>query len=852
MPDDLGDAVKRASSKKLRDGLTAAAGRQAAATRGDGVTFTGWKGAWQPGTTYQRGNVVSHEGSSWRAVADHQGSEPPSQMWQYVAKKGTDGKRGADGIGAQGPQGIQGPPGPGSDLEIEDEGVNQGIASTLDFTGAGVTASVVAGQATINVPGGGSGVEVEDEGVVQGTATTLDFAGAGVTASMTGPNEALITIAGGAPGTEYPEDSPMQDGDLGNFVLGVRNDTDAVTTDADGDFSQFSVDSAGRIKVGNFPADYPDAAALAELGNILAAILAGIGVTVANFPAVQPVSDNGGSLTVDGTVAVSNFPATQPVSGTVSVTEPVSVDDNGGSLTVDATDLDIRDLTFTSDKVDVSGSQVNIGAFDPGLPGNVALQGTPANGLEVDVTRSALPTGAATAANQQTDALTDAELRAADVDVNVTNASIPVTLSEPISVDDNGGSLTVDGTVAVSNFPATQPVSGTVEITNDAGNPIPVSGTVAATLSEPISVDDNGGSLTVDNPVISVVGGGAEATAQRVTIANDSTGVLSVDDNGGSLTVDASNLDIRDLTFAADKVDVSGSDVDVTSMPLSAETVLQNAATATGNGTAMAVSGYATVVLEVTGTFSATVVFEGSRDGGTTYYPLYGQSDLAVVDRLSSAGLIFINVAGLTHIRARIDFYASGSVTVKAIATPQTYSPTNITALLLPGANSIGDVGVLSLPSIPAGSNNIGDVDVASAIPAGTNVIGGTTSVVGEVMDESGNTLTAKVAHLDMTTATTTDIVAAVASKKIRVLAFRVYINEATNTTISFLEGAGATRVPGSPKMVYVTVDTRGNFPFGATAPPGAFEFETTAGNALKVNQTGATDITVTVTYIEV
>jgi hypothetical protein len=33
-------------------------------------------------------------------------------------------------------------------------------------------------------------------------------------------------------------------------------------------------------------------------------------------------------------------------------------------------------------------------------------------------------------------------------------------------------------------------------------------------------------------------GGGAEANALRVTVANDSTGVLSVDDNGGSLTVD--------------------------------------------------------------------------------------------------------------------------------------------------------------------------------------------------------------------------------------------------------------------------------------------------------------------------
>tara|TARA_R110000772_G_C13310120_1_gene439939 strand:+ start:22069 stop:23541 length:1473 start_codon:yes stop_codon:yes gene_type:complete len=39
--------------------------------------------------------------------------------------------------------------------------------------------------------------------------------------------------------------------------------------------------------------------------------------------------------------------------------------------------------------------------------------------------------------------------------IDITGA---VTIQEPLSVDDNGGSLTVDGTVAVSNFPATQTV----------------------------------------------------------------------------------------------------------------------------------------------------------------------------------------------------------------------------------------------------------------------------------------------------------------------------------------------------------------------------------------------------------
>ncbi len=44
-------------------------------------------------------------------------------------------------------------------------------------------------------------------------------------------------------------------------------------------------------------------------------------------------------------------------------------------------------------------------------------------------------------------------------------------------------------------------------------------------------------------------------------------------------------------------------------------------------------------------------------------------------------------------------------------------------ASLPAGTNNIGDVDVLSLPALPAGTNNIGDVDVLS-IAAGTNTIG--------------------------------------------------------------------------------------------------------------------------------
>lgn len=57
----------------------------------------------------------------------------------------------------------------------------------------------------------------------------------------------------------------------------------------------------------------------------------------------------------------------------------------------------------------------------------------------------------------------------------------------------------------------------------------------------------------------------------------------------------------------------------------------------------------------------------------------------------------------------------------------------NVDVVTLPslpaGTNNIGDVDVLTLPALPAGTNNIGDVDIASALPAGANTIGAVTPI---------------------------------------------------------------------------------------------------------------------------
>lgn len=116
------------------------------------------------------------------------------------------------------------------------------------------------------------------------------------------------------------------------------------------------------------------------------------------------------------------------------------------------------------------------------------------------------------------------------------------------------------------------------------GIALPASGGAVAggTNTNPVQVGDAGGSLTVDGTVsanlnagtnnigdvdiASPLGAGTEAAAVRVTVATDSTGVLSVDDNGGSLTVDGTvtanagtgTFNVQVAAETANKIEVQG------------------------------------------------------------------------------------------------------------------------------------------------------------------------------------------------------------------------------------------------------------------------------------------------------
>lgn len=72
------------------------------------------------------------------------------------------------------------------------------------------------------------------------------------------------------------------------------------------------------------------------------------------------------------------------------------------------------------------------------------------------------------------------------------------------------------------------------------------------------------------------------------------------------------------------------------------------------------------------------------------------------------------DIGGVKHQRVKVGWGADGSYGDTSAANP---IPTVQTGELPAGTNNIGDVDVLSLPALPAGTNNIGDVDILSVVP---------------------------------------------------------------------------------------------------------------------------------------
>jgi len=217
----------------------------------------------------------------------------------------------------------------------------------------------------------------------------------------------------------------------------------------------------------------------------------------------MPASLVGGRLDVN----VGNTPTVTANAGT----GPFPVSDNAGSLTIDG-------------NVGLLAGTNNVGDVDVlTLPALVA--GT-ANIGDVDVV-SVVPGTTATSLGKAEDA------PSADADVGIAAYSVRQdTIASSTSLDGDYQPLKSTSTgrlYASATIDAAIPVG-----TNNIGDVDVL--TLPALVAGTANIGDVD-VLTVPSP-LSTTGSGTEATALRVTVATDSTGVLSVDDNGGLLSVD--------------------------------------------------------------------------------------------------------------------------------------------------------------------------------------------------------------------------------------------------------------------------------------------------------------------------
>lgn len=280
----------------------------------------------------------------------------------------------------------------------------------------------------------------------------------------------------------------------------------------------------------------------------------------------------------------------------------------------------------TGDVVDVVALSVNLQATDKGLVTNTVIHGqtTGGGGGYVDV--KVTPSGALTTES------TLAGLDAAVLGQKTMANSLPVVLASnqtSIPVTDNGGSLTVDGSVSVSNFPATQNVAVTsiveVEIKNDSGSAVPVS---AASLPLP-------------------TGAATEATLSslngKVTACNTGAVTISSALPAGSNTI--GKVDVNTLT----PVDIARLDYTVTSVTTGAYVQLKASLAAAVKEVQIFDSSGQTLVLAVGGAGSEVDRFYIIPGGnGRLPVTIAASSRVAIkaVSATANAGEIAVNFLG--------------------------------------------------------------------------------------------------------------------------------------------------------------------------------------------------------------
>lgn len=297
--------------------------------------------------------------------------------------------------------------------------------------------------------------------------------------------------------------------------------------------------------------------------------------------AVQFIKDSSAvSVTEDTITPANNLPL------------PVKLTSVTGDINITAGDLNVQ-LSHAGGSYD----STRIGDGTDLLDVSVAGSATPTNGLmahgsdgtnaralktdssgelQIDVLSSALPTGASTLAEQQTQTthLGQIETAVELIDDTVATAGSAITTKAIAMAGSDGTDARIlktdaSGELQIDVLSSALPTGAATAANQTTGNSslssidgkIPSNLTVTSTrllvdgsgVTQPISSNAIA-SLAAPAPSLGVYVAGIDTLGDLRGIAVENSGFVKISDGSGSLTVDATNLDIRDLSSSSDSI----------------------------------------------------------------------------------------------------------------------------------------------------------------------------------------------------------------------------------------------------------------------------------------------------------
>jgi hypothetical protein len=264
----------------------------------------------------------------------------------------------------------------------------------------------------------------------------------------------------------------------------------------------------------------------------------------------------------------------------------LDVNIDNASIAVTATDLDIRNLVFATDKVDVSGSEVSLDATTLAALENITVSATDLDIRNLvaatDSVQSNLADGAGNLLTSTAGAL----------DINIASGSITVTEEDVYAEDaahtsgDKGGFvLAVRQDTLASSTSADGDYAAFKQ--NQKGELYVKDADVLAQLTSGVVV------TATDLDVRNLVFATDKVDVSGSEVSLDSATLAALE----NITVSATDLDIRDLAFATDSVDVSGSSVTVSGTVSTNDAALADTAVLASNKTVTTSSASLTLAL---------------------------------------------------------------------------------------------------------------------------------------------------------------------------------------------------------------------------------------------------------------